>query len=126
MMIAYRSVDIRKSLQLEELIQREQLEAQIDEEVAKETIKNWLEKCLRRIRHKHKEIRNSAVDLGSVNPTFHDQEKPVIVESASSPIPSLSHLSFQQPEIGPEIDNRVRKRNSTQVRIFICPPPSQD
>jgi hypothetical protein len=44
MMIAYRSVDIKKSLQLEELIQREQLEAQIDEEVAKETIKNWLEK----------------------------------------------------------------------------------
>jgi hypothetical protein len=30
MMIAYRSVDIRKSLQLEELIQREQLEATID------------------------------------------------------------------------------------------------
>lgn len=29
MMIAYRSVDIRKSLQLEELIQREQLEATI-------------------------------------------------------------------------------------------------
>ena len=69
------------------------------------------------MRHKHKDIRNSAVDLGSV-PTFHDQEKPVIVESASSPIPSLSHLSFQQPEIGPEIDNRVRKRNSTQVREY--------
>ena len=42
MMIAYRSVDIRKSLQLEELIQREQLEQQIHEQVAKETIINWL------------------------------------------------------------------------------------
>ena len=48
MMIAYRSVDIRKSLQLEELIQREQLEQQIHEQVAKETIINWLERCIRK------------------------------------------------------------------------------
>ena len=68
MMIAYRSVDIRKSLQLEELIQREQLESQIDEEVAKDTIRNWLERCLRRIRAKRRENRTSHVDLGSLNP----------------------------------------------------------
>lgn len=47
-MLSYRSVDIRKSLQLEELLQREELEYIIEEEVAKQTIRNWLESCLRR------------------------------------------------------------------------------
>jgi len=41
-MTAYRSVDIRKSLQLEELLVRERLEAEIEEEVAKRTIREWL------------------------------------------------------------------------------------
>uniref|UniRef100_A0A915MHT7 Uncharacterized protein n=1 Tax=Meloidogyne javanica TaxID=6303 RepID=A0A915MHT7_MELJA len=36
-MLSYRSVDIRKSLQLEELLQREELEYIIEEEVAKQT-----------------------------------------------------------------------------------------
>ena len=49
-MLSYRSVDIRKSLQLEELLQREELEYIIEEEVAKQTIRSWLEKCLRRIK----------------------------------------------------------------------------
>ena len=49
-MLSYRSVDIRKSLQLEELMAREELEYQIEEEVAKETIRQWLDKCLRRIK----------------------------------------------------------------------------
>ena len=49
-MLAYRSVDIRKSLQMEELLRREELEYTIEEEVAKQTIRNWLDKCLKRIR----------------------------------------------------------------------------
>lgn len=49
-MLSYRSVDIRKSLQLEELVQREELEYMIEEEVAKQTIRTWLEGCLRRIK----------------------------------------------------------------------------
>lgn len=49
-MLSYRSVDIRKSLQLEELMAREELEYQIEEEVAKETIRQWLDKCLRRMK----------------------------------------------------------------------------
>ena len=49
-MLSYRSVDIRKSLQLEELLQREELEYIIEEEVAKQTIRSWLEQCLRRMR----------------------------------------------------------------------------
>lgn len=55
-MLSYRSVDIRKSLKLEELIAREELEYQIEEEVAKQTIRNWLDKCLRRMREKAKTV----------------------------------------------------------------------
>ena len=49
-MLSYRSVDIRKSLQLEELMAREELEFLIEEEVAKQTIRQWLDRCLRRIK----------------------------------------------------------------------------
>ncbi|CAH1782033.1 unnamed protein product [Owenia fusiformis] len=51
-MLSYRSVDIRKSLQLEELLAREELEYMIEEEVAKQTIRDWLDQCLKRIRAK--------------------------------------------------------------------------
>ena len=53
-MLSYRSVDIRKSLKLEELLAREELEYQIEEEVAKQTIRNWLDKCFRRMRERGK------------------------------------------------------------------------
>lgn len=49
-MLSYRSVDICKSLQLEELLARQELEYTIEEEVAKQTIRNWLDSCLKRIR----------------------------------------------------------------------------
>lgn len=49
-MLSYRSVDIRKSLQLEELLAREELEYIIEEEVAKQTIRHWLDMCLKRMR----------------------------------------------------------------------------
>lgn len=39
--LAYRSVDISRSLQLEELLEREELEYQIEEEVAIQTIRDW-------------------------------------------------------------------------------------
>lgn len=49
-MLSYRSVDIRKALQLEELLAREEFEYIIEEEVAKQTIRNWLEGCLKKNR----------------------------------------------------------------------------
>ncbi|CAK9304150.1 unnamed protein product [Gordionus sp. m RMFG-2023] len=52
--LAYRSVDIQKSLQIEELLEREELEFLIREEVAKQTIRKWLEKCLMKKRSKNK------------------------------------------------------------------------
>uniref|UniRef100_A0A914H0J3 Ion transport domain-containing protein n=1 Tax=Globodera rostochiensis TaxID=31243 RepID=A0A914H0J3_GLORO len=65
-MLSYRSVDIRKSLQLEELVQREELEYLIEEEVAKQTIRSWLESCLRRI----KQQQNTAHELLHVSDLF--------------------------------------------------------
>ena len=55
-MLSYRSVDIRKALQLEELLAREELEYMIEEEVAKLTIRKWLDDCLRRIREKEQSL----------------------------------------------------------------------
>ncbi|XP_032294828.1 sodium leak channel NALCN isoform X2 [Drosophila virilis] len=49
-MLSYRSVDIRKALQLEELLAREEFEYLVEEEVAKMTIRTWLEGCLKKIR----------------------------------------------------------------------------
>ena len=41
---------IPQALQLEELLAREELEYIIEEEVAKITIRKWLDGCLKRIR----------------------------------------------------------------------------
>ncbi|KAG5893322.1 hypothetical protein JTB14_033488 [Gonioctena quinquepunctata] len=54
-MLSYRSVDIRKALQLEELLAREEFENIIEKEVAKQTIRTWLEGCLKKIRLANKQ-----------------------------------------------------------------------
>jgi flagellar biosynthesis/type III secretory pathway chaperone len=54
--LVYRSVDIRKALQLEELLAREELEYIIEEEVAKLTIRKWLDGCLKRIREQEQSL----------------------------------------------------------------------
>ena len=46
----------RKALQLEELLAREELEYIIEEEVAKITIRKWLDGCLKRIREKEQSL----------------------------------------------------------------------
>lgn len=58
-MLSYRSVDIRKALQLEELLAREEFEYIIEEEVAKQTIRTWLEGCLKKIRTQNANVINS-------------------------------------------------------------------
>lgn len=58
-MLSYRSVDIRKALQLEELLAREEFEYIIEEEVAKQTIRTWLEGCLKKMRSGNIAVRNS-------------------------------------------------------------------
>lgn len=59
-MLSYRSVDIRKALQLEELLAREEFEYLVEEEVAKMTIRTWLEGCLKKIR-----AQNASVSLNT-------------------------------------------------------------
>jgi Ca2+-binding EF-hand superfamily protein len=54
-MLSYRSVDINKSLQFEELLARNELESIIEEEVAKKTIRSWLDQCLRRVKQQRQQ-----------------------------------------------------------------------
>ena len=49
-------MDIRKALQLEELLAREELEYIIEEEVAKLTIRKWLDGCHKRIRDQEQSL----------------------------------------------------------------------
>ncbi|XP_071451143.1 sodium leak channel NALCN [Hetaerina americana] len=66
-MLSYRSVDIRKALQLEELLAREEFEYIIEEEVAKQTIRTWLEACLRKIRAVSKQQSSLIAGLRATN-----------------------------------------------------------
>uniref|UniRef100_A0A0R3W3J0 Sodium leak channel non-selective protein n=1 Tax=Taenia asiatica TaxID=60517 RepID=A0A0R3W3J0_TAEAS len=78
MVLAYRTVDITKTLQLEELIAREDLEYAIEEEVARQTIATWIERCIFRKRQKHGHLHFS-MHSGSDRPTsgqsFEDTNK---------------------------------------------------
>lgn len=65
-MLSYRSVDIRKALQLEELLAREEFEYLVEEEVAKMTIRNWLESCLKKIRAQNLNVRVFSLILSVV------------------------------------------------------------
>ncbi|KAL7671716.1 hypothetical protein ACOME3_006620 [Neoechinorhynchus agilis] len=65
-MLSYRSVDIRKALQFDELVAREELELIIEEDVAKQTIRNWLSACIRRMRAK--EMAETLTSKGSTVP----------------------------------------------------------
>ncbi|TMS38414.1 hypothetical protein L596_005144 [Steinernema carpocapsae] len=69
-MLSYRSVDIRKSLQLEELLQREELEYIVEEEVAKQTIRTWLECCLRKIRNPQSKDSITRYDQSELHSAF--------------------------------------------------------
>ncbi|MGH0151759.1 UNVERIFIED_CONTAM: hypothetical protein FKN15_023178 [Acipenser sinensis] len=102
-MLSYRSVDIRKSLQLEELLAREQLEYTIEEEVAKQTIRMWLKKCLKHIRAKQQQscsiihsLRESQQQEISrfLNPPSIETTKP------SEDINANSNDNPLQPEVG--------------------------
>uniref|UniRef100_A0A8D9B5Y4 Sodium leak channel NALCN n=2 Tax=Cacopsylla melanoneura TaxID=428564 RepID=A0A8D9B5Y4_9HEMI len=73
-MLSYRSVDIRKSLQLEEMLAREEIEYIIEEEVAKQTIRNWLEACLKKIRATNKQQNSLIAGLRATNEMLHMQD----------------------------------------------------
>uniref|UniRef100_A0A0N5A4C0 Sodium leak channel non-selective protein n=1 Tax=Parastrongyloides trichosuri TaxID=131310 RepID=A0A0N5A4C0_PARTI len=123
-MLSYRSVDIRKSLELEELLQREELEYIIEEEVAKQTIKLWLEKCLRRNRnltiHKETVIHPGSFYHSMLNPGVDDQS-PKFTPMISKPYPSVGNriesvtdkIVVQQPKTS--IKNDIYHSKSSDV-----------
>jgi hypothetical protein len=75
-MLSYRSVDIRKALQLEELLAREEFEYIIEEEVAKQTIRTWLEGCLKKIRATSKQQNSLIAGLRATNELLTMQDHP--------------------------------------------------
>lgn len=87
-MLSYRSVDIRKALQLEELLAREEFEYIIEEEVAKQTIRTWLQGCLKKIRAKQQNsliaglraTNNAAMPLQELEKTKEEKGKEVTVD----------------------------------------------
>ncbi|GFN75763.1 sodium leak channel non-selective protein-like [Plakobranchus ocellatus] len=111
-MLSYRSVDIRKSLQLEESLAREELEFTIEEEVAKQTIKNWLDKCLKRIRAR--EHSNIISNLRATNePLF-------TVTELSMTNPDNKEESKEEGQAPP----RTRKKGHVELRTPVIQPPS--
>ncbi|XP_052783697.1 sodium leak channel NALCN-like isoform X2 [Mya arenaria] len=116
-MLSNRSVDIRKSLQMEELLARQELEEAIEEEVAKQTIRNWLDKCLKRIRAKNHS--NLISNLRAMNePLF------TVTELATSTADS-SEESVREEPAGPA-QPRARKKGTVELNppnIHIEPAP---
>lgn len=105
-MLSYRSVDIRKALQLEELLAREELEYLIEEEVAKQTIREWLDKCLRRIkaqRFQQKEQNSLIHSLRATNEALFSGVGGVGgTEAAPNKPPSTSEALLLKDEGGKE------------------------
>ncbi|XP_034041683.1 sodium leak channel non-selective protein isoform X1 [Thalassophryne amazonica] len=126
-MLSYRSVDIRKSLQLEELLAREQLEYTIEEEVAKQTIRMWLKKCLKRIRAKQQQscsiihsLRESQQQELShfLNPPSIETTVPSDDHNANTDNPSQAEMSGAQQLLSPTLSDRggYRQDSSDQGR----------
>ncbi|XP_062569236.1 sodium leak channel NALCN-like, partial [Saccostrea cucullata] len=119
-MLSYRSVDICKSLQLEELLARQELEYTIEEEVAKQTIRNWLDSCLKRIRAKlppqQKEHTNLISNLRATN----EQPLFTLTEQPSSAAESSEENRNESPVV------RTRKKGMVELQppnILVQPPP---
>ncbi|XP_061184383.1 sodium leak channel NALCN-like isoform X4 [Saccostrea echinata] len=113
-MLSYRSVDICKSLQLEELLARQELEYTIEEEVAKQTIRNWLDSCLKRIRAK--EHTNLISNLRATN----EQPLFTLTEQPSSAAESSEENRNESPVV------RTRKKGMVELQppnILVQPPP---
>jgi hypothetical protein len=127
-MLAYRSVDIRKSLQFEELLAREELEYLIEEEVAKLTIRNWLNKCLKRI--KAKDQTNVIKNLQRSNElaffreaqaiTTSESLKKTAADSAAEEEKRMKNTDDRQQQLQKDVAKRKLDRTTT------LPTPSND
>ncbi|XP_078311873.1 sodium leak channel NALCN-like isoform X2 [Crassostrea virginica] len=119
-MLSYRSVDICKSLQLEELLARQELEYTIEEEVAKQTIRNWLDSCLKRIRAKAPPQQKEHTNLISNLRATNEQPLFTLTEQPSSTAESSEDNRNESPIV------RTRKKGMVELQppnILVQPPP---
>jgi hypothetical protein len=127
-MLAYRSVEIRKSLQFEELLAREELEYLIEEEVAKLTIRNWLNKCLKRIKAKDQTNVIKNLQRGNELAFFREAQAITTNESlkktadikAIEEEKRMRSIDDRQPQIQKDVTKRKLDRTIT------LPTPSND
>lgn len=101
-MLSYRSVDIRKALQLEELLAREELEYLIEEEVAKQTIRQWLDKCL----HRMKALKEQTSLINSLRATT--EALLVGTEITTKPVPTEPKEEGKEDPQGTSIRHRKK------------------
>ncbi|XP_062711996.1 sodium leak channel NALCN isoform X2 [Aedes albopictus] len=126
-MLSYRSVDIRKALQLEELLAREEFEYIIEEEVAKQTIRTWLEGCLKKIRANNQKAHNPLIaGLRATNDSLQRQqqqqqqqnpqqdqvEEPVLTSKEVNPEAESAEQAAK------EIENNAKNRKKNQNNLI--------
>ncbi|XP_067933869.1 sodium leak channel NALCN-like [Watersipora subatra] len=116
LMLSYRSVDIRKSLQLEEFLVREDLEMTIAEDVAKKLISDWMTRCVKRMR-----MHGRSVSKRSTQETYYivteADELPLADPVAIEVTPDSEHLpgpskksvtrNVSEPIIGLQVPRKV-------------------
>lgn len=111
-MLSYRSVDIRKALQLEELLAREEFEYIIEEEVAKQTIRTWLEGCLKKIR-----MQNASVSFpySIQTPNFIGSKK-IIAKTETTELPYCRFTCYQR-SLAETGSRRREERRFHRIRV---------
>lgn len=120
--IAYRTVDISHCLQLEELLEREELEYTIDQEVAIQTIRDWFIK-LRMKRDREKQPKERASPLASSNESINNAG----LGDDSDREHHLDRLSSgeeEEKEFAPVEKIPASRTLSTQSAGFLAPPSS--
>ncbi|CAH2066683.1 unnamed protein product, partial [Iphiclides podalirius] len=128
-MLSYRTVDIRKSLQMEELLAREEFEFLIEEEVAKQTIRTWLEGCLKKIRANSSKQQTSLIaGLRKTNEQIIDMpnektEKEKMETEAQQVVANAGRTEMTESTSQPIMSNMTSsfdsqpKRSSTKAQL---------
>ncbi|XP_031343875.1 sodium leak channel non-selective protein-like isoform X3 [Photinus pyralis] len=107
-MLSYRSVDIRKALQLEELLAREEFEYIIEEEVAKQTIRTWLEGCLKKIRSTNEQQNSLIAGLRATNETIPPTDTTIEMKNIS-------------PDRESEVDTKESEIAARKAKVVALP-----
>lgn len=98
---------------MEELLQREELEFIIEEEVAKQTIRTWLENCLRRIRNPQKK------ELFADDPNYsHPGSAGLPSDGVELPRFRLDHEEFSSTEelvLSSPVHKKITKNRKNSI-----------